>query len=149
MIAAETANSITLKRAEGESDTVLRDQIDELVDTGMSIMPEGLEKQIDTQAMADLLDQLNRVTTNPLVRASLLHYRAEILGMELGDEEAADWLAQGRYCMSCGEPLTAKGRFCPKCGKDQTVEPKKKKTFKLKHRPRPGEDAPPGTAPPN
>ena len=41
------------------------------------------------EAMADLLDQLNRVTTNPLVRASLLHYRAEILGMELGDEAAA------------------------------------------------------------
>jgi tetratricopeptide (TPR) repeat protein len=39
--------------------------------------------------MAELLDRLNRLTTNPLVRASLLHYRAEILGMELGDEEAA------------------------------------------------------------
>ncbi len=58
MIAAETANSITLKRAEGESDTVLRDQIDELVDTGMSIMPEGLEKQLSKQDIADLLAYL-------------------------------------------------------------------------------------------
>jgi putative heme-binding domain-containing protein len=55
MIAAETANSITLRRAEGESDTVLRAKIDELVDTGISIMPEGLEKQISKQDMAHLL----------------------------------------------------------------------------------------------
>ena len=58
MITAETANSITLKRAEGESDTVLRDQIDELVDTGMSIMPEGLEKQLSKEDIANLLAYL-------------------------------------------------------------------------------------------
>ena len=58
MIAAETANSIILKRAEGESDTVLRAKIDELVDTGVSIMPEGLEKQLTKQDMADLIDYL-------------------------------------------------------------------------------------------
>jgi tetratricopeptide (TPR) repeat protein len=40
-------------------------------------------------AMADILDQLVRSTANPLVRASLLHYRAEILGAELGKEQAA------------------------------------------------------------
>ncbi|MHC4402433.1 MAG: PVC-type heme-binding CxxCH protein [Planctomycetota bacterium] len=58
MIAAEAANSITLQRAEGESDTVLRMNIDELVDTGMSIMPEGLEKQLSRQDMADLIEYL-------------------------------------------------------------------------------------------
>lgn len=61
MITAETANSITLQRAEGEGDTVLRSNIDELVDTGLSIMPEGLEKQITKQEMADLLDYLMAV----------------------------------------------------------------------------------------
>jgi putative heme-binding domain-containing protein len=61
MITAETANSITLRRAEGESDTVLRVKIDELVDTGMSIMPEGLEKRLTKQDMADLLEYLMSV----------------------------------------------------------------------------------------
>jgi putative heme-binding domain-containing protein len=61
MITAETANSITLRRAEGESDVVLRTNIDELVDTGISIMPEGLEKQLNKQDMADLLDYLMSV----------------------------------------------------------------------------------------
>jgi len=41
------------------------------------------------EAMADLLERLIRATSNPLVRASLLHYRAEVLGGELGKEDAA------------------------------------------------------------
>lgn len=58
MIAAETATSITLKRAEDESDTVLRANIDEMVNTGLSIMPEGLEKQLTKQDMADVIAYL-------------------------------------------------------------------------------------------
>jgi putative heme-binding domain-containing protein len=61
MIASETATSITLKRAENQSDTVLRTEIEELVSTGKSIMPEGLEKQIPKQAMADLIEYLMTV----------------------------------------------------------------------------------------
>ena len=58
MIESETATSITLKRAEGESDTVLRTNIDELVNTGMSIMPEGNEKLVTKQEMADIIAYL-------------------------------------------------------------------------------------------
>jgi putative membrane-bound dehydrogenase-like protein len=58
IIAGETASSLTLKRAEGVTDTVLRIDIDELKSTGLSIMPEGVEKQIDQQAMADLIAYL-------------------------------------------------------------------------------------------
>jgi len=58
MIAAETATSITLRRAEGQSDTVLRSSIDELKSTGLSIMPEGIEKQLDKQALADVIAYL-------------------------------------------------------------------------------------------
>jgi putative heme-binding domain-containing protein len=61
MIAAETATSVTLKRADNATDTVLRIDIDRLKSTGMSLMPEGLEKQIDEQAMADLLEFLKSV----------------------------------------------------------------------------------------
>ncbi|MCA9211212.1 MAG: c-type cytochrome, partial [Planctomycetales bacterium] len=61
LIAAETATSVTLRRADNASDTVLRVDIDELLSTGLSLMPEGLEKQIDQQAMKDLLAYLRAV----------------------------------------------------------------------------------------
>ncbi len=61
MITAETATSITIRRADGTSETVLRVNIDELRSTGMSFMPEGLETTIDVQGMADLLAYLNSV----------------------------------------------------------------------------------------
>jgi len=59
MLTGETANSVTLTRGEGVSDTVLRVDIDELRSTGLSIMPEGMEKQIDQQALADLIAYLS------------------------------------------------------------------------------------------
>src|SRR5207237_6346515 len=55
MITTETATSITIRRADGTSETVLRVNIEEFRSTGMSFMPEGLETVIDVQGMADLL----------------------------------------------------------------------------------------------
>ena len=55
MIGAETTNSVTLQTADGTAEVVLRIQIEELQSTGVSFMPEGFEKTIDVQAMADLL----------------------------------------------------------------------------------------------
>lgn len=61
LIAAESAAGITLRRAENASDTVLRTDINELQSTGLSIMPEGLEKQLDPQALADVIAYLMQV----------------------------------------------------------------------------------------
>jgi putative membrane-bound dehydrogenase-like protein len=61
MIAAETATSVTLQRPDNATDTVLRIDIDQLRSTGLSLMPEGMEKQIDLQAMADLIEYLRAV----------------------------------------------------------------------------------------
>jgi putative heme-binding domain-containing protein len=58
IIAAETATSISLKRAEGQGDLVLRKDIDEIQSSGVSLMPEGLEKTINVQEMADLISFL-------------------------------------------------------------------------------------------
>jgi len=55
LIAAETATSVTLRRAEGKEDVVLRSNIDAMVSNGKSLMPEGLEKEITPQQMADLI----------------------------------------------------------------------------------------------
>ena len=61
MIAAETPNSVTIRLLDGRSETVQRGDIDNLRSTGLSFMPEGMEKQIDVQGMADLLAYLNSV----------------------------------------------------------------------------------------
>ena len=61
MIAAETANSLTLRKADNTTESILRVNIDELKSTGLSFMPEGLEKQLDPAAMADVLAYLNSI----------------------------------------------------------------------------------------
>src|SRR5690606_25838020 len=58
MISSETATSLTLRQADGREVVVLRIDIEELRSTGLSLMPEGLEKQIDPQQMADLVQFL-------------------------------------------------------------------------------------------
>jgi putative heme-binding domain-containing protein len=55
VLAAETSNSVTLKQQEGKSETLRRDEIEDLHSDGVSLMPEGLEKDIPPQDMADLI----------------------------------------------------------------------------------------------
>lgn len=59
MIASESANDVTVRKADGSVESVLRINIDELRSTGLSFMPEGLEKQIEVSAMTDLLEYLS------------------------------------------------------------------------------------------
>jgi putative membrane-bound dehydrogenase-like protein len=58
MVAAETASSITLRRAEKAEDTILRSQIEEIQATAKSVMPEGLETQLNKQDVADVIGYL-------------------------------------------------------------------------------------------
>ena len=55
IIAEESAASLTLKRADGLTETVLRRDIAQLSGSGLSLMPEGLEAAISVEQMADLL----------------------------------------------------------------------------------------------
>jgi putative membrane-bound dehydrogenase-like protein len=55
IIAAESAASLTLKRAEGVTETVLRRDIAQLSGSGLSLMPEGMESAVTVEQMADLL----------------------------------------------------------------------------------------------
>jgi putative heme-binding domain-containing protein len=55
ILAGETSTSVTLKEANNKVTTLRRDEIEELHSNGVSLMPEGLEKEISTQAMADLI----------------------------------------------------------------------------------------------
>ncbi len=55
IIAEESAAAMTLKRAEGVSDSIPRDQIETIRSTGISLMPEGLEKGLSPQDFANLI----------------------------------------------------------------------------------------------
>ncbi len=55
IIATESANSITLRRAEAKEDVILRSNIESLVATGISLMPEGLEKDLSPEDLADVI----------------------------------------------------------------------------------------------
>jgi len=61
MIAAETANTVTIRKTDGMAETVQRVNIATLRSTGLSAMPEGLEEKLDLQAMSDLLAYLSSI----------------------------------------------------------------------------------------
>ncbi|MBV9123997.1 MAG: HEAT repeat domain-containing protein [Planctomycetes bacterium] len=63
IIAAETSSSLTLRRAERAEDTILRSQIEEVRATNQSLMPEGLEKLLSKQDLADLIAYLQEAAT--------------------------------------------------------------------------------------
>ena len=65
ILSSETGTSLTLVGQEGKATTVLRQQIEELRSTGKSLMPEGLEKEIPLQEMADLLAYLRGTAPPP------------------------------------------------------------------------------------
>src|SRR5262249_28312754 len=55
IIVLESANAISLKRAQGATDVIARDQIDAISASGISLMPEGLEKELSQQDLANLI----------------------------------------------------------------------------------------------
>ena len=56
MLSTETGSSITLLAAEGKSESVLRTDIEELRSTGKSLMPDGVEKDLTHQDLADVIE---------------------------------------------------------------------------------------------
>ncbi len=58
ILAAETATSITLRGQQAKEDTILRSDLHTLRGTAKSLMPEGLEKDVSKQDMADLVAYL-------------------------------------------------------------------------------------------
>lgn len=55
ILRSETPASITLVRAQGETDIVRRSDIREIRTEGLSLMPDGLEQGLEYQDLADLL----------------------------------------------------------------------------------------------
>ena len=59
MVESESANSLLLRRPDGVLVEVPRADVDQMSSTGLSFMPEGLEKELDLVKMADLLAYLD------------------------------------------------------------------------------------------
>jgi putative heme-binding domain-containing protein len=55
IITSETATSLTLRRAGGAEDTILRQNIETIRTTKLSIMPEGWEQSLSRGNLADLI----------------------------------------------------------------------------------------------
>src|SRR5262249_8067349 len=58
ILAGETATSITIREQDGKDKVLLRTELEALESTGKSLMPEGLEKDINKQELADLIAYL-------------------------------------------------------------------------------------------
>ena len=65
VLAAETGNSITLIGSDGKKNVLLRGDLDELSSSGKSAMPEGLEKEIKPQDLADLIAHIRSQGPQP------------------------------------------------------------------------------------
>jgi len=58
LMVSETAEAVVLRQPEGKQQTIARNEIEELRASGKSLMPEGVEKELTVQQMADLLEYL-------------------------------------------------------------------------------------------
>ncbi len=85
VLAAETATSITLRKDEGVEQTILRNQIDEMAASALSMMPEGLEKEVSPQDAIDLIAYLREVLGPPSSAVTLFE----------DDQAFVDALAEG------------------------------------------------------
>ncbi len=65
ILSSESANSITLLATEGKQYPILRTDLEELRGTGKSLMPEGMEKELSIEGVANLIAFLNRLPTLP------------------------------------------------------------------------------------
>jgi len=70
LVASQSATSLTLRREEGKEETLLRADIDEMISTGKSLMPEGLETKITPAEMADLIAYLRNVQSTSTQEAA-------------------------------------------------------------------------------
>ncbi len=60
VLLSETPEAVVLQLAEGKQQTIARADIEQFQASGKSLMPEGVEKEVTIQQMADLIEFLKR-----------------------------------------------------------------------------------------
>ncbi len=63
LVASESATSVTLRGQDGQQQAFLRTELEELTSSGKSLMPEGLEKDLSKQDLADIFAFLGEQRT--------------------------------------------------------------------------------------
>jgi putative heme-binding domain-containing protein len=63
IIANQTPTTLTIRRAKGEEDTVLRKNVKSMYSLSVSPMPEDVEQNVDVQGMADLIAYVKSLGT--------------------------------------------------------------------------------------
>ena len=109
LIAGETASAVTLRRQEGRDVVLLRSQIDEMAGSGQSLMPEGIEKDLTPQELADLIAFLGEA----LMPAGRAHGTAllilEIHGVPHRVRPTPSWPATPAKCSGWRRPTGSRG----------------------------------------
>ena len=65
VVVSETAAAVTLRRADGAEDTIRRADLESLKSSGLSLMPDGVEKAMTPQDVADLFAYLRGIAKKP------------------------------------------------------------------------------------
>lgn len=60
LLASESGGTIVLRRAEGAQDEIPRSEVESIRSTGLSLMPEGLENDLNPRDLADIIAFLRR-----------------------------------------------------------------------------------------
>ena len=103
LLAAQTATSLTLKKEKGETVTLLKSEIDELTSSRKSLMPEGLEKGIPPEAMADLIAFLQEATKKTPGDPNSERDRGTLGGTLIEDDRYAGGFAMTKYCETASD----------------------------------------------
>jgi putative membrane-bound dehydrogenase-like protein len=69
ILSAETANSVTLRAAEGKDVALLRNEIDDLQSNTKSLMPEGLERELNPHDAAALVTYIRQNVPLPIMKS--------------------------------------------------------------------------------
>lgn len=67
ILTAETSTSVTLTEQEGKQHTLLRSDLDQFENTGKSLMPEGLERDLAPHDIGDVIAYLRSIGPTPKV----------------------------------------------------------------------------------
>lgn len=92
MLASETRTALELIDTQGKKHVLQRDEVDELAATNKSLMPEGFEKQLTPDELANLVEflaQRGKYVPLPLAKVATI---TSVRGMFFGEEGRAERL---------------------------------------------------------
>lgn len=110
LLASESASSITLKQAEGKTQTILRKDIDAMQAIGVSLMPDDIAKTATPKDVADAIHWLRR----PAARLVLLDENAALAAELTEGDGTAAFVAADKFRGQVALRVTPLQRHSPR-----------------------------------